>query len=153
MSRRSQRNKTLSTTTPTATSEELYVPHKNRNLKRTRVEAFSPDAFSPDAFSPASSSMTFYEEKEEEVELFDVFNHYMFADYTKPPMKYCRKIAKLKSGLSASQIERIDNSMYYYIGKEEYGGIMCDAELMSKVDETMSNMEVMGLSLKIEISS
>ena len=137
----SQRNKTPKppTVVCVTSTEELYVPDKSRNLKRKRVDAFSPD----DAFSP----LTFVE-KEEEVELFDVFNHYMYTDYTKPPMRYCLKIAKLKSWLSAAQIERIDNSMYYYIGKEEYGGIMCDTELMSKVDEIMGHMEVMGL-LKI----
>lgn len=101
---------------------ELSVPHFDlpKNKKRKFLE----------------------EEPEEDDSYLDVLDS-MFEAYPSPPTIYCKRIAMIlckynkMSWLDETQIRRIDNSLYYYIGPQNYGSILSDLELKEYLEKLM----------------
>lgn len=115
-------------------SDELSVPHFDltRGKKRKFLEVDTKPEEDDDSY-------------------LDVFES-MFETYPLPPTMYCKRIAMIlrqynkMTWLDENQIQRIDNSLYYYIGPQNYGSILSDLELKEYLEKLMGGMNNMGLS-------
>lgn len=102
---------------------------------------------------PKGKKRKFLEEEPEEDDdsYLDVLDT-MFEAYPSPPTMYCKRIAMIlckhnkMNWLDETQIRRIDNSLYYYIGPQNYGSILSDLELKEYLEKLMGGMNNMGLS-------